>query len=204
MFEEGDPVFYKGIPKLPEDPIEYRAFIIRVDAPILHDSRRYTRYMIRLAPKQEQPNGQYPVYNSLANRIQYMHHYGQSKNEGDINNVQASELRPSDDTFDPIEEEPTNRITKISERSYYRFFGKNIEKNAAINEIEEDMKNIKDECAEKLDTELRRLNAELSLQYSLKYGKKRMTRSGGKKNKRKKNKRTKNKRTKNKRMKNKK
>ena len=54
------------------------------------------------------------------------------------------------------------------------------------------MKNIKDECAKNLETELRRLNAELSLQYSLIYGKKRMTRNGGKKNKRTKKNRTKN------------
>jgi hypothetical protein len=170
--------------ELSDEPIEYRAFIIRVDAPT--DSKRYTRYVIRLSPKQEQPNGQYPVYNSSSNHIQYMRHYGTSKHEGDINNVHAGELRPSDYTFDPIEEEPTNRITKISERSYYRYLGKNIKKNKAINQIEEEMQNIKDECSENLDTELRRLNAELSLQYSLRYGKKRMTRNGGKKNRTKK------------------
>ena len=97
-------------------------------------------------------------------------------------------IKPSNKIFEPMEEEgePKIRVAEISEEPYYRFLGKYLEKNEHIKKIEEEVKNINDECKEKLYTEIRALNAELELQYSLKYGKARFQRTnagGSKRNK---------------------
>jgi hypothetical protein len=171
MFQVGDPIVFNGREKPSQEYMdEYTGIVIDVKT-----GNRPTRYKIRLDPKDTQPNGKYPTMDEYNETIVY--------DDDGILTVWHG-IRPSIQIFEPLEEgEPKVRVTQISEKPYYRFLGKNIEKNEHIKEIEEYVKNINEECKEKIDIEILRLNAELELQYSLKHGKKRFqrTNSGGSK-----------------------
>ncbi|NBW56782.1 hypothetical protein EBR43_03155, partial [bacterium] len=149
MYEVGDPVLYKGKEKFAQDMMEYPAVITEVKQTdslgnIIKPSD--IRYTIRLAPKKEQPNGEYPNINSSIGTIIYGDGSVSARQTGVIRNVRNPELIMTDQIFEPMEEEgePKIRVTKVSGLPYYKFLGKQIEKNDAIKEIEEDVKNIID------------------------------------------------------------
>ena len=173
-------------------------------------------YTIRLFPKAELPDREYPVWNMNSNQIFYQTTRGQKE----INGVYSNELLPfvrlpprqvrnqikeiqekgtNLKKLDMLEKEPQIIVNKLSEMSYYNYLGQQIQKNDAIKEIEKNIKDIQEECNEQLKPEWESLNAELALQHSILSGLTRMSRTnaeeiakstvkGGSKKKNKKNK----------------